>query len=94
MAVHLEIIETDKHPLTGYVTVVCRVIDDSDPTHGVGAVEKFGVEALDIQKNFDGSVERWLKERVGSIMLANHQARAAVHTDVHKFKGKKIALDI
>lgn len=88
---HIEILDTSKDGTTGYMIVEARVIDEDDPVHKVGAVERSGVEALDIAKNYGGDVDRWLMH-IAREMLFRHRQRTAAHTDLHKWKGKRMEI--
>lgn len=91
----MHIIDISKNATTGLITMEARIIDTSaDPEQqakgsgdGVGAVERFHVEALEITNKYNGQVERWLAH-VGREMLHRHKLRTAAHNDISKWHGK------
>ena len=91
MPAQLHVIDVSKDGTTGYITVRARIIDPDDPVHGYGAEEKYGMEALEIVQRFHGDVEEFL-QWIGRDMLQKHRGRTAVHTDIGKWKGKRIEI--
>jgi hypothetical protein len=92
MAYHLKIDEVSRNGINGHLTAAVRIIDDSDPVHGQGTPEVYGIESLELVKRFGGDVERWLTDRVGPQMLDKHVSRTQVFVNAGKLKGKKIKL--
>ncbi len=87
--VQLHIMDISKNASTGLITMEARVIDPADAAHGVGVVERFHVEALEIATVYGGDPERWL-QRKGREMLDRHRLRTAAHGNIHKWKGQKM----
>lgn len=92
---HLHIIDISKNADTGLITMEARIIDAADTARGtgevLGAVERFHVEALDIEKNYGGDVERWLQHK-GREMLHRHKLRTATHSDIGKWHGQRMEI--
>lgn len=90
MSYKLEVIGISKDGHTGHIEATFRVHDDTDAANGFGAMEKFGIGALEITDRYQGDVEKWIRESVAPVMLERHKARTAVHTNLSSLKGKKI----
>lgn len=85
----LHIMDISKNAATGLITMEAQIIGSADDPNGVGVVERFHVEALEIATKYGGDPERWLRH-VGREMLDRHKRRTAAHSDVHKWKGHKM----
>jgi len=89
MAIRLEILEAGKDGSTGHMTVMARIIDDTDKAHGTGAVEIYGIESMELQSKYSGDVGKWL-HWVSRQMHHKHCKRAAAHVELAQWKGKTI----
>lgn len=85
----LHIKDASKHSDTGRITVEARIMDSVNGVEIEGAVEIWHIEALEIESKYHGRVEGWL-EHIGREMLGRHRSRTAVHTDINKWKGKRM----
>lgn len=85
----LHIMDISKNASTGLITMEARVIDSEDGANGVGVVERFHVEALEIATVYGGDPERWL-QRKSREMLDRHRRRTAAHGDIGKWRGQKM----
>lgn len=87
MSQYLEIKDTHKNGVNGHITVMCRIIDDTDAANGVGVYEKWGISALELSQRFDGDAEQWLRTKVTPTMQQRHADRVAAHSSLAKLKG-------
>lgn len=85
----MHIMDIGKNVATGLITMEARILDPADPVNGVGAIERFHVEALDIANNYGGDVGQWLQHK-GREMWVRHKQRTAAHNDLHKWQGQSM----
>lgn len=88
----LHIIDVSKDQRTGHITIECCIVDEHDPVNGVGASERWNIEALELATKYRGDSEQWL-HHVGREMLRSHRTRHAVHSDILRFKGRKLEIN-
>lgn len=85
----VEVLETSKDGVNGWVTLIVRVIGD-DGT--VGMAEKVMGSPEEIGGNFAGDVGKWLTTVHGPGLRQRHSARTTTHTSLHGLRGQQLDL--